>query len=68
MSRAHLYKLAKALEAIGLVVVLVGLTMSIQLGMADDGLGSMKQEFNGLFIGGGLFAVGYILERVAGTR
>lgn len=68
MSRDLMWKIAKGLEALGLVVILVGVSMSIHLGFQDEGLASMKQEFQGLMLGGGLFLAGYMLERFAGTR
>jgi len=66
MQNKMLWKFAKVLEGIGLVVVLVGVLWSIDLGMKEEGLSSMSIEFNGLMIGGGLFVVGYLLERAAG--
>jgi hypothetical protein len=56
MSRNLLWKIAKGLEALGLVVILVGVSMSIHLGFQDEGLASMKQEFQGLMVGGGLLS------------
>jgi len=61
--RRPLWWLAKALEGIGLLVVLVGVFWSISLGLEDEGLGSMRAEMNGLLIGGGLFVAGWLLER-----
>lgn len=63
MSRELVWKIAKTLQAIGLVVVLVGVSISIHLGFQDQGLASMRQEFLGLFVGGGIFVVGVLLER-----
>jgi hypothetical protein len=63
-----LYGLAKFLEGAGLVVVLVGVVMSINLGMKDEGLESMRYESMGLLIGGVLFFMGWMLERGLGTR
>ena len=68
MNRALLWKLAKALEGLGLVIVLVGLLWSVALGFQDRGLESMGIEFQGLGIGGGLFVIGWILERSLGAR
>jgi hypothetical protein len=63
VSRRRLWWVAKALEGIGLLVVLVGVFWSISLGLEDEGLGSMRAEMNGLLIGGGLFLSGWLLER-----
>lgn len=68
MSRDFVYKLAKILEAVGLIVVLVGVSLSIHLGFEDEELASMREEFRGLLVGGVLFLIGYILERWAGRR
>lgn len=68
MRRDHLWKLAKVLEGLGLVVVLVGVFWSIGLGLQDRGLESMGLEFQGLMIGGGLFLLGWLIERASGTR
>jgi hypothetical protein len=64
----HLWLLAKGLEGLGLVVVLVGLVLSIQLGFEDEGLKSMKYESYALFGGGAIFLVGLVLERRIGAR
>lgn len=63
MSRSMLWKIGKVLEGIGLLVILVGLSLSISLGFEDEGLKSMVSEFQGLAVGGGLFVVGWLLER-----
>jgi hypothetical protein len=63
-----LHSLAKLLEGVGLIVILVGLVMSVQLGMRDDGLESMTSEAYGLAIGGGMFLAGWLLERALGAR
>ncbi|MAF66472.1 MAG: hypothetical protein CMJ84_12550 [Planctomycetes bacterium] len=68
MPPTFLYKLGKLLEGLGLLVILVGLSMSIGVGLEDDGLASMAAEFQGLMVGGALFALGYLLERGAGGR
>jgi len=68
MSRAPLYTLGKLLEGIGLVVILAGVFMSIELGRQDEGLSSMAMEFKGLMWGGGLFILGWLLERASGGR
>ncbi len=63
-----LWYLAKLLEGVGMILVLVGLVMSVQLGFEDRGLESMAYEGKGLLIGGGLFVAGWILERSIGAR
>ena len=68
MRRDHLWKLAKVLEGLGLVVVLVGVFWSIGLGFQDRGLESMGLEFQGLMIGGALCLAGWLIERASGTR
>jgi len=68
MRRAGLWSVAKALEGVGLVVILVGLLVSVQTGMRDEGLKSMIYEAWGLAAGGALFFVGLLLERLSGTR
>jgi hypothetical protein len=68
MNKAFLWKLAKALEGLGLVVILVGVFWSINLGFHDRGLESMGLEFQGLGLGGALFVVGWMIERKLGAR
>ena len=68
MSKRHLWYLAKTLEFLGMVLVLVGLLMSIDLGMRDEGLASMAYEGKGLLLGGGLFFIGWMIERAIGAR
>ena len=68
MSRKLLWRLAKVLQAVGLVVVLWGLLWSVQLGFEDRGLESMALEFQGLGIGGALFLVGWLIERSGAGR
>lgn len=63
-----LWLLAKALEGLGMVVVLVGLVFSIQLGFQDDGLKSMKYESYALGAGGAIFLLGMLIERRIGAR
>jgi len=63
-----LWLLAKGLEGLGLVVVLVGLVTSIQLGFRDEGLQSMKYESYALLGGGAIFLAGMLLERRIGAR
>lgn len=68
MRHGWTWTLAKGLEALGMIVVLVGLVISIRLGLDEDGLGSMRYEGMALLIGGGLFLVGWMLERAVGGR
>ena len=60
--------LAKGLEGLGMVIVLVGLVVSIQLGFQEEGLKSMKYESYALLGGGAIFLVGLWLERRIGAR
>ncbi len=66
--RGGLWWLAKALEGVGMLVVLVGVFMSMSLGFEDQGLSSMAAEMKGLIWGGGLFLAGWLLEKRLGTR
>ena len=68
MSKRTLWWFAKCLEGVGMVLVLVGVFWSISLGLEDDGLSSMAVEMKGLAIGGGLFLVGWLIERSVGAR
>lgn len=68
MSPQFFQRLAKVLEGSGLLIILVGLMMSVEMGMRDEGLSSMRAETYGLALGGALFAVGWLLERALGTR
>ena len=68
MSRSGLWWLAKLLEGIGMVVVLVGVFISISLGLDGEGLASMSYEFQGLLVGGTLFVIGVVIERRIGAR
>ena len=68
MKNRWLWYLAKGLEGLGMIVVLVGLVLSIQLGRNEEGLASMRYEGNALAIGGGLFLLGWMLERGIGAR
>ena len=68
MKGPWIFWLAKGLEGAGLVVVLVGLVLSIQLGMDEEGLASMRYEGTALLAGGALFLAGLWLEKVSGTR
>lgn len=68
MSKRTLWWIAKALEGVGMVLVLAGVFMSISLGLEDDGLASMAIEMKGLAIGGGMFVVGWWIEQRLGAR
>lgn len=68
MTRRQLWWIAKALEGVGMVVVLAGVFVSISLGLEDDGLSSMQTEMQALLLGGGLFLLGYLIERRIGGR
>jgi hypothetical protein len=63
MSRGGLWWLAKVLEGAGLIVILVGLSISIGQGLEEEGLASMRTEFQGLFLGGLLFLAGLLIEK-----
>lgn len=63
-----LWLLAKGLEGLGMVVVLVGLVLSVQLGFQDEGLKSMQYESYALVGGGAIFLVGMLIERRIGAR
>ena len=62
------YLLGKGLEVLGLVLVLVGVVLSMRLGLDDESLASMEFELKGLLAGGALFLLGWLLERWARTR
>ncbi len=66
MSRNWIWSVAKAMEGLGLVAVLVGLVLSVQYGVQDESMESMRFELYGLVGGGLLFALGVLLERVVG--
>ena len=69
MTRGKLvFGIAKVLEGAGLIVILVGVYLSVNLGFEDKGLESMTIEFRGLAVGAALFALGVLLERSVGTR
>lgn len=66
--RSKLWMVGKVLEAVGLILVLVGVVMSMNLGFRDEALESMRYEMQGLIFGGGLFVLGWVLERLSGGR
>ena len=52
-----------------LILVLVGVVMSMQLGIGEgDSMESMKAESYGLAIGGAMFVIGWLIERSIGSR
>lgn len=65
---ALVWRLAKALQAVGLIAVLVGLLLSVDAGMRDESLESQRMELLGLMLGGGVFVAGWVLERAVGGR
>ena len=67
-TKRGLWYLAKTLEGVGMVLVLVGVFMSISLGLEDEGLASMRMEMQGLMWGGGMFVLGWLIERSIGAR
>ncbi len=68
MKSPLIWWIAKILEGVGMIVVLVGLTISIQLGFDDEALESMRYESYALVIGGVMFFVGWVIERRIGAR
>jgi hypothetical protein len=68
MPRKAWFYVAKALEGVGMVIVLVGVFWSISLGFEDQGLKSMGAEMRGLMLGGLMFVAGVAIERALGTR
>jgi len=60
------WQLGRAMQGIGLLVVLVGVLMSVDLGMRDEGLESQRMELIGLGLGGGLFLAGLVVTRTVG--
>ena len=52
------YLLARALQVMGLGVILAGLAVSVSLGIQDQGLSSMKYELFALTGGGAVFYLG----------
>ena len=63
-----LWWVAKALEGVGMLIVLVGVFISMSEGFQGRGLESMAYEFQGLAVGGALFVAGVLLERHLRTR
>lgn len=68
MNRNQLWWLAKVLEGVGMVIVIVGVFVSMSLGLEDESLKSMAVEMKGLMIGGVLFFAGWLIERRLGAR
>ena len=55
------YKIGKALQAIGLMVVFIGLSLSMGAVQLSSSLDSMWIEVYGLLGGMALFGVGYLI-------
>ena len=68
MNRGAIWWAAKGLEGAGMIIVLVGVLLSMRLGFEDRSLESMEWELRGLLAGGGMFLVGYLIERRIGAR
>lgn len=68
MSKQQLWMLAKALEGLGMVIVLIGLVLSVELGFQDEGMTSQYAELIALLVGMVLFGIGFLIERITGTR
>lgn len=66
--KGWMWSVGKALEGLGLIVILVGLLVSVQTGMRDEGMKSMTYEAYGLAAGGAIFFVGLLLERASGGK
>ena len=60
------HRVGKALQALGLFVVFVGLSLSIGAVQLSTSLDSMWVEVYGLLGGMALFTVGYLLVRGSG--
>ncbi len=61
-----LWILARVLQVVGMGVTLVGLFLSIDVGFREgESLHSMAVEFRYLGVGGALFLVGMLLQRIA---
>ena len=68
MSKQQIWMLAKALEGLGMVIVLVGLVLSVELGFRDEGMTSQYAELIALLVGMVLFGIGFLIERLTGLR
>lgn len=60
------WKLGRLMQGLGLIVTLVGVLMSVDAGMRDQGLESQRMELMGLLLGGGLFIAGWVVTRSTG--
>ncbi|TAH36427.1 MAG: hypothetical protein EYC70_11555 [Planctomycetota bacterium] len=56
------YVLGRALQVMGMAVVLVGLALSVSLGLQEEGLSSMQYEMMALLGGGILFVAGRLIQ------
>ena len=61
------HRIGKALQALGLFVVFVGLSLSMGAVQISSSLDSMWVEIYGLLGGMGLFAIGFLLVGGSGT-
>ena len=68
MPRSGWWWLSKVLEGVGLLVILVGVSLSITLGLEEESLESMAIEMKGLALGAVLFLAGILIERRIGSR
>ena len=68
MNRGALHGVAKMLQGLGLILVLVGVLLSIRLGWGQEGLEAMRWEMIGLMGGGLVFLLGWLLEARIGGR
>ena len=68
MKGGAMHGLAKMLQGLGLILVLVGVLLSIRLGWGQEGLEAMRWEMIGLMGGGLLFLLGWLLESRIGGR
>jgi hypothetical protein len=61
-----IYHIGRFLQVVGLTVVLVGVALSIDVGLREkESLHSMAVEFRYLAAGGAAFAAGYLLCRIS---
>jgi uncharacterized membrane protein (DUF441 family) len=69
VNKRAIWYVAKGLEFVGMIVVLVGVLISINEGLVqENSLASQRYEFIGLGAGGALFVLGWWIERSVGAR